>query len=202
MNISGLGFRKGSLSEAIVTTYHEGGVPNAAPMGVIGLGDGNVLLRVHKGTDTFVNILREGCCVVNVVFDPLLFLRCALLGRHKGSDVVETMDVIQAPGVSAPYIKDVNAYFEAELVSCEYVNRTNGFGSASIAKITLKAVKTAVLSPFPVAPNRGLFAAIEIAVSLSRGVNKDIQGYLKVVKKTLPPEEAEAVVEFVNSFIG
>ncbi|MFV2040971.1 MAG: DUF447 domain-containing protein [Candidatus Hydrothermarchaeales archaeon] len=202
MVLSSIGICRGRLSEVIVTTYHNDGAPNAAPMGVLGLGGDNILLRVHRDTDTFENIRREGCCVVNVVFDPLLFLRCALVGRHKGSKVVETLDVLRAKVVSAPYIKGTNTYVEAELLSCEYVNSRDSFGPASVAKLTLKAVNIVVLSPFPVAPNRGLFAAIEIAVSLSRGMEKDVQGYLEVVKKTLPPEESEAVVDFVNSFVG
>jgi uncharacterized protein len=201
MALSSIGICRGSLSEVIVTTYHSDGAPNAAPMGVLGLSGDNILLRVHRDTDTFENIRREGCCVVNIVFDPLLFLRCALVGRHMGSEVVETLDVLRAEVVSAPYIKAANAYVEAELLSCEYVNREDSFGPASVAKMTLNAVNTVVLSPFPMAPNRGFFAAIEIAVLLSREEGKDVPGYLEVVKKTLPPEESEAVVDFVKNFL-
>ena len=201
MALSSIGIVEGGLSEAIVTTYHDDGRPNAAPMGVLGLGGEEILLRVHRDTDTFENIGRGGCCVVNIVFDPLLFLRCALVGRHKGSTEIETGDVLRAKVVSAPYLKAASAYVEAELLSCEYVNRKDGFGRVSVAKMTLKAVNTVVLSPFPVAPNRGLFAAIEIAVLLSRGVKKDVKGYLAVIKKTLPPEESEAVVDFVKNFL-
>jgi hypothetical protein len=200
MDLEELGIKKGRLCETIVTTFHENGTPNAAPMGVTGEGHDTVVLRVHKATDTYENLLRENCCVLNVVFDPILFLTCALLGKHKGSKVVESKMTGRAGKVNAPFLKTAHAYLETKVKDVEEFNSTDHLGNSKGAVITLKIVDGCILHPFPQTPNRGFFSAIELAISLSRGNKDDVKNHLQVIKKCLSEEESERIKEFVDSF--
>ncbi len=202
MNLSDIGIKKGSLSEAIITTYHPDGTPNAAPMGIFGASDAEVILRVHSDTDTNENIMRTNCCVINIVFSPLLFLRCSLQGRHKGSTEIEQIKSKPANLVSAPYLTSAHAYVQAELKGVEGIKMDDDFGAATIAKMTLRAKEMKVLIPMPTAPNRGLFAAIELAITLSRSRKKEIQPYLDIIKKTLPRAESDEIAEFVKDYLS
>jgi hypothetical protein len=201
MDLRDIGIKKDSICEAIVTTFHKNGTPNAAPMGILGIERNTVMLKVHKSTDTYVNILRSRCCVINFVFDPLLFLKCALYGKHKGPSEIELQGMKKAYVVEAPYLEHANAYVEAELEKCEEVRKRDEYGSVMVSRMTLKAKNIKILAPFPVAPNRGLFAGIELAIALSRGMTKDVQGHVAVIKKTLPHDESKRIEEFVNNYL-
>ncbi len=202
MNISDIGIENEKLCEAIITTYHPDGKPNAAPMGIVGAGEQELILRVHRDTDTYDNIMRTNCCVVNIVFSPTLFLRCSLQGRHKGSSEIESFNSEPANLVNAPYLKTAHAYVQAELKRVEQVKMNDSMGAATIAKMTLLAKKIKVLIPSPTAPNRGFYAAIELAITLSRGRRKEIQPYLDIIKKTLPRSESDEIEEFVKDFLA
>lgn len=201
MDLRDIGIGEGWLCEAIVTTYHEDGSPNAAPMGVRGGGRDVVVLKVHRDTDTYENILRGRCCVINIVFDPLLFLRCALYGRHKGPSEIEAGDVEPADHVDAPYLVGASAYVEAELEEVEDFAKSDAYGMAMGSKMTLRVRDIRVLSPFPAAPNRGFFAAMELAIALSRGRTEDVPRYMEVIKKTLPEERSLEIEGFVKGYV-
>jgi hypothetical protein len=202
MMLSDVGIGKESLSEAIITTYHSDGKPNAAPMGVFGASEAEVILRVHRNTDTYENIMRTNCCVINILFDPLLFLRCSLQGNHKGSDEIESFDSEPANLVDAPYLNSAHAYVQAELKGVEEFKMSDAIGATTIARMTLRAKDIQIIKPFPTIPNRGFFAAIELAITLSRGREKNIQHYLEIIKKTLPKAESDEIGEFVKEFLS
>ncbi len=200
MEISDLGFVNGRLCETIVTTYHPDGKPNSAPMGVYG-SDGKLVLRIHEDTDTFANIMQSKCCVVNIVFDPWLFLRCALFGRGKGSSVIESKDTLKASNVHAPFLKNAHAYVQVVLTKMEKAVKLDSLGSSNAMKMVFEVKDITVLREFPSAPNRGFFAAIELAIALSRGRSIQVERLLNIIKKTLPEEESNKIEETVRSFI-
>ncbi len=201
MDLRVLGFKKGAKVETLVTTYHKNGSANAAPMGV-SLGDEDeLLLNVHLDTDTYENILRTGCCVVNIVYSPLAFLRGAVLGRHKGPQVIEIEETESAKHVKAPYLKNAHAYIECEMKDCKVYEKMDSMGHTRVAEIRLRVKKVKILVPTAVAPNRGFFATIEIAVALSRGRKREIPGYLDIIEKTLPPEEVREIKNFLSKYV-
>jgi hypothetical protein len=202
MNLADLGIIKGGLYETIITSFHLDGTPNAAPMGIYGKEGCEIGLMVHKKTDTYANIFRSKCCVINLVYDPLIFLRCSLYGKNKGPLEVEHRGTKHAGHVNAPYIEEAHAYIEAELKSCEEIDRKDEFGETTLAKMVLVVKNITMLSPFPAAPNRGFFAAIELAISLSRGGKKNNQHYLDIIKKTTTPDDYKKILELVNNFLS
>jgi hypothetical protein len=116
-----MGFTPGRIIESIVTTYNTDGSPNAAPIGIYPISNNEIEMNIRTTTDTHSNLLRTGGCVVNVVFDPLLFLKCGLLGSGKGEaeNEVASSDVTPADNVDAPVLKDANAWIEAKMQTHE-----------------------------------------------------------------------------------
>jgi len=197
MKLDELAFREGRVAECIVTTYNEDGSPNAAPMGVRKDGAG-LNLHVHSGSDTCRNLLDRRACVVNLVFDPLLFLKTALSENPE----VEGREVKGAGSVDAPYLTAANAFIEAAAAFLEEETGSDRFGERRVSIFRLEVKAAVILKPSPVAPNRGLSAAIELAIALSRGEEVDIERPLEVMKKTLDRAEYEGVRCFLESWKG
>lgn len=198
MNISDMGFLPGRILEAIVTTFNEDGSPNAAPIGIYPISEGEIQMDIHAPTDTRSNLLRTGACVVNVVFDPLLFLKCAILGSGKGEkeNEVSPVDVLPAENVDAPFLKEANAYIELEMQSHEEKTKKDMHGEMEFSRVVCRVVSFNINKKYPIAINRGLFAAIEVAVAKSRGMEPQ-KRYLEIMEITLSPEEYKKIMEFL-----
>lgn len=69
-----LGFDKGSVNEAIVTTVNPDGSPNAAAMGVLRVGPKTLEIKPFKTSSTYRNLLRYPRACINITCDPALFL--------------------------------------------------------------------------------------------------------------------------------
>jgi hypothetical protein len=193
-----MGFTPGRIMEAIVTTYNEDGSPNAAPIGIYPLKDGEIQMDIHEPSDTRANILRAGSCVVNVVFDPLLFLKCAIFGSGRGEaeNEIPPDEIIPAKNIEAPSIKEANAWIELKVQSTEEKTKRDMHGEMKYSRMIFSTEKIAVNKKFPVAINRGVFAAIETAVALSRGMKPDPR-HIEIMERTLAPEEFAKIKELL-----
>lgn len=184
----------GRIMEAIVTTYNTDKSPNAAPIGIYPVSKDEVKMDIHAPTDTRSNLLRTGACVVNVVFDPLLFLRCAILGSGKGEAENEIAgdETIPAENVDAPVLKEANAWIELAMQTHEEKTRRDARGEMEFSRVVCRVVNTTINKKYPIAVNRGLFAAIEVAVARSRGMEVQ-KRHLEIMERTLAPEEYEKI---------
>jgi len=200
MKISDIGFEKGGITECIVTTYNRDKSPNAAPMGVFTLRDGVVVLRIHTDTDTYSNLTREKRCALNVVFDPYLFLKTAITGRGDGGKEREvgSEDVMGETGMNAPVLKEAFAVIEGELLGRKKYVRKDRYGASEVAVVKLRVIDVIVLKAFPKAVNRGLHAAVELAIELSRGKKENKDRYLKVMKRSLRAREYGRILELLS----
>jgi hypothetical protein len=86
-------------------------------------------------------------------------------------------------------------------MDCVLFDRKDSYGTSRVAKLTLKVKHNEVLRPFPIAPNRGFFAALELAISLSRG-ETNVKKNIEVIKKTLPPAESKRIEIFVQDYLS
>ncbi len=190
-----LGFKRGGIVECIVTTYNTDGSPNAAPMGVYTLSDREVVMKLHSGSDTLENISRIGCAVLNITYDALLFLKSALLKHTPEVDPGELL----CSALNAPYLKAAHAYaaVDAEVVKSYSLNDSLGESRISVVKGRVREVR--VLKPFPQAPCRGFFAAVELAIDLSRGRRGREGELMRTMRRTLPVREYREIEEFLKS---
>ncbi len=198
MNIKDLGFVEERIVEAIVTTYNTDDSPNAAPIGVHTASDSQISMNIHTTSDTFKNIVRTGGCVINVVFDPYIFIKTCLLGSGKGREENEVSrdEVSPAKNVNAPLLKDASAWIEAELQSHSEHMKSDRHMETEFSTVRCRVAGFTVNKEYPTAVNRGLFAAIELAIAVSRGKEPD-ERYLEIMEKTLTHEEYKKIREFL-----
>ncbi|MFH1774012.1 MAG: DUF447 domain-containing protein [Methanobacteriota archaeon] len=190
MSLFDLGFRKGGIAECIVTTYNEDGSPNAAPMGVYALSEKEVIMKIHVESDTCSNLLRNKCCVINLIFDPYLFLKTALIGRAKGCKEPEVgKNEIKKANVNAPFLKDAHAFIEAKLKEHRKYVKKDEYKKSKFCAARCEVSRVVVNRRYPVAVNRGLFAAVELAIALSRERKEDLRRCTRIMRKSLSPEE-------------
>jgi hypothetical protein len=188
-----LGFKKGSVVECIVTTRNSDGSPNAAPMGVYTLSDARVAMKLHSGSDTLANLLREGCAVLNITYDALLFIKSALL---KHAPEVGSSEVLPSK-LGAPYLKDAHAYAAVEVEAARSYSLSDSLGESRISVVRCAVGEVKVLRPFPQAPCRGFFAAVELAIDLSRGRREREEQLKRIMRRTLPAREYREVEDFL-----
>jgi len=198
VNIKDIGFVEGGVVETIVTTHNPDSSPNAAPIGVHTISDAEILMNIHTTSDTFKNIMRTGGCAINVVFDPYLFIKTCLLGSGKAEmeNEISTEEVRPAKRINAPLLKDANAWIEAELQSHTEHMRKDHHKETEFSTIRCQVVQFTVNKKYPIAVTRGLFAAIELAIAISRGRKPD-ERYLEIMEKTLTPEEYKKIRELL-----
>jgi len=200
--LDSLGFLEDCVAECIVATYNRDGTPNSAPMGLKRIsGSVDLKLRAHLGTDTCENLLRNRECTVNIIFDPLLFLLSATRGHGKQGREVEIKNAKKAKHANAPYLAEANAYIEAGVKELKKSERADKHGTSRAVEFTLAPNRIKILKPFPVALNRGLFAAVEIAISLSRKRKAGIKKNLAIIRKTRSRSEYEKISEYVKECV-
>ncbi|NOZ58369.1 MAG: DUF447 family protein [Euryarchaeota archaeon] len=190
-----LGFKKGGIAECIVTTRNRDGSANAAPMGVYTIDDSTVAMKLHAGSDTLRNLTREGRAALNITFDPLLFLRTALV---KGSPEVEKHEV-STTRHGIPYLKHAHAYAALQLEAVNSYSLTDSLGKSRVSVVRCGVTEVRILRPFPQAPCRGFFAALELAIDLSRGKTDRREELMRVMRRTLPAGEYERIVRLLDA---
>ncbi len=179
--------KKSRIYETIVTTIDKEKKPNAAPIGVYFLDDGKLVMKIYKENKTYRNLIETKVCCVNIVYNPLLFIKYAIL-KEKSKEEILKKEIIYYGNL--PILKDAHAYLIAELIKYrEYKNK---------AIFILKIIKRKILEEFPYPVNRGLNAAIELAIDLSRGKKENIENYLAIMKKCLKIEEYKEIKKFLE----
>lgn len=142
------------INEVIVTTISQDGKSNAAPIGII-RHDGKLTVRVYSGSHTYTNILETGLLAANMVYDPVLFVRCAL------SDVSEEeFEFITTDNNgNFPVISDCSAWM---LFHVEYIS------GGKVLTAELKTI-TGTIRYKEIRPvNRAFNALIEVVILATR----------------------------------
>lgn len=201
MDLRDMGFMKGDIVECIITTNNEDGSVNAAPMGVHYLENDKLMIKVHQQSDTFTNISREKKFIVNIIFEPILFLKTALKGENKGSKEMEleNKNFISIEDSGQSFLKNASAYLSIEVEEIKNYDRTDNLGTAEWSNIPGKVVSIQVIKAFPRGYNRGLGAGVELAVDISRGKLDNIDKYKGIMKKTMSSEDFREIELFLES---
>jgi hypothetical protein len=97
-------------------------------------------------------------------------------------------------------LKEARAYLEAKLIDHKEYIEKDEYKTSEVSIARCEVSKVAVRGG-PVAVSRGLFAAIELAITLSRRKKGDTRRYLEIMEKTLSSEEYEKIKEFLEGRI-
>jgi uncharacterized protein len=99
--LSDLGFFKGIIAEAIVSTYNKDKTPNAAPMGILMEGGKHLTIDFFNLTATCSNIMANRCAVVNLTSDIEFFYKTAFKEANPDGklpkDWFEKSQIVNAP---------------------------------------------------------------------------------------------------------
>ncbi len=189
-NAVDLGFKRGAISECIVTTYNSRKEPNAAPIGIYFLSNSKLLMKIYENK-TVKNMLMNKECAVNVVDDAFIFLKCILNQRD--------FKYLKAKKINAPILKDAKAVLECRVFDHKSYLKRDEYGECKIYLFKLEVLECYLLSkPLPKVLNRGENAVLEIAVKFSRG-NYDIKKELEIAKRCLSHKDYKKLIELIKS---
>jgi hypothetical protein len=99
--LSDLGFFKGIIGEAIVSTYNKDKTPNAAPMGILMEDEKHLTIDFFNSTATCSNIMANRCAVINLTSDIEFFYKTAFKEANPDGklpkDWFEKSQIVNAP---------------------------------------------------------------------------------------------------------
>jgi len=168
IDISSFGIREG-ISETIVSTGLEH--PNAAPIGII-LKGGRPFVRLFRGSHTWSNVLKEKYLAVNIVYDPLLFVRSTFFDLEPSE-----FNFVSANGLNFPILKESAAWV---IFKCVNIKNTDQALVADLVPIGADSNEEN-RKDLPV-PNRGFNAVIEATVHATRYQLTGEEKYLELIR--------------------
>jgi len=149
-----LGFEKGCISEAILSTMNPDGTPNASPMGVLRVGSEALEVRPFKTSSTYGNLLRDTRSCVNVTSDPVLFLVTAFKReRFEGFPGASFERGLRLASSDAHVLLEALGHRDISDIRCAF---------------TFNPVSVEVRRPLPRVFSRGSAEAIEAIIHATR----------------------------------
>ena len=184
VDLEKLGFRKGMIFEAIVSTYSHERRPNAAPMGITSEDMKHVIISPFKGTRTYENMNHTRCAVVNFIADPITVYQTAFKDEATIRNAINTL-FEKATVVEAPRLKEVDAFLEVTVVEA----KDEGQRGILVGRVVHWNIRPSRFRPYC----RGGFAAIEAVIHATR-----IREFLASGRE----DEAERLIELVKHYQG
>lgn len=162
-NLISLGFQKGVVAEAILSTYSASGEANAAPMGITLQDDEHLTVDLFNSSQTYRNVKTNRCAVVNLTKDIAVFYRSAFKEANpNGKLPPEWFE--RAKLVNAPKLSFADATIE---VSVEHLELMETKGAMK-TRATFKVESIWATCMFPQAHSRALSLTIEAIVAATR----------------------------------
>ncbi|MEX2720896.1 MAG: DUF447 domain-containing protein [Candidatus Wukongarchaeota archaeon] len=180
-----LDFQEDFIYETLITTYHENGIPNVAPMGVFTPDLDLLIIRPYEETDTYKNLRQKNCCVVNLTQDLLLFAKAAL---EKNVEL-EPDEFGEGFIVDAPVLKKADAWLEIET---KYVGKKEGRAEFE-GKIVTGGIKNPFLKPL----NRGFFSTLETIIHATR-----VRVHEEVTKNFEEAQKLRKLIDYYSNLVN
>jgi uncharacterized protein len=134
--LTDLGFLKGMIFEAIVSTYNRDGSPNAAPMGATMQTQHIICLKVFNSSETNRNLKTNKCAVINFTNNIDVFYRTTFKEANpNGRLPQEWFEKTEA--VNAPKLQSSDATIDVSVVSMQQMGAEKTNFSCSVVKINV-----------------------------------------------------------------
>ena len=134
--LTDLGFLKGMIFEAIVSTYNQDGSPNAAPMGTTMQNQQTISLNIFNSSETNRNLKTNKCAVINFTNNIEVFYRTAF--KEANPDGKLPQEWFEKAGtVNAPKLQLSEATIDVSVASMESMGAEKTNFSCSIVKINV-----------------------------------------------------------------
>ena len=134
--LTDLGFLKGMIFEAIVSTYNRDGSPNAAPMGTIMQNQHILSLNVFNSSETSLNLKTNKCAVINFTNNIDVFYRTTFKEANPTGKLPQEW-FEKAETVNAPKLQISDATIDVSVTSMEPMGAEKTNFSCSIVKINV-----------------------------------------------------------------
>jgi len=159
LDLESIGMEKGLLYETVVTTVNKDRTANAAPIGVICKDREEIVVYLHNGSRTVLNIKRNHRFIVNILKDPMVFVESTL-----GDLPNKYFEIFK----NEFYIKNTDAFFMAHVTSLKDVEKEDNLG-ISVTTVLRAKVSDITKKKENVEPlNRAIYGIIEGLVYLTR----------------------------------
>jgi len=186
-----LGFGVGCIVETIVVTRNPDGSPNAAPMGVMRIGEEIIEIKPFRTSTTYRNLRTGGYASANVTDDPHLFLATAFKD--------ERPDGFEPPVIGDNLsINGADACVHVEVVERKEVHDDRGDFICRVDSIEIERPLPTVFSRGRAIAIEGIIHATRIEENIRSGRLKMAEGLMRhfdvcaeVVKKVSPPDSME-----------
>ena len=134
--LTDLGFMKGMIFEAIVSTYNQDGSPNAAPMGAVMQNQHLISLKVFNSSETNHNLKTNKCAVINFTNNIEFFYRTTFKEANPNGKVPQEW-FEKTEVVNAPKLESSDATIDVSVVSLEQMVAEKTNFSCSVVKINV-----------------------------------------------------------------
>jgi uncharacterized protein len=134
--LTDLGFLKGTIFEAIVSTYNEDGSPNAAPMGTIMENHNIISLNIFNSSQTNRNLKANKCAVINFTNDVEFFYKTAFKEANPNGKLPQEW-FEKAETVNAPKLQSANLAIDISVGAMEPIGAEKTTFLCDIARINI-----------------------------------------------------------------
>jgi len=134
--LTDLGFLKGIIFEAIVSTYNQDGSPNAAPMGTIMKNQHLISLNVFNSSKTNCNLKANKCAVINFTNNIEVFYKTTFKEVNPTGKLPQEW-FEKAETVNAPKLQLSDATIDISVLSMEPMGAEKTNFSCGIVKINV-----------------------------------------------------------------
>ena len=156
IDLSTVGMEKGCLYETILTTENSESLRNAAPFGVIVMGQDKVMIRMFEGTRTVSNIKETKQFIVNITDNSFLFTK-TFLDNAEDSELNENNT-----------LKDCQAYFKCEVEREIETVRDDDINVSGLVIINAKVTELTINEKSVKPLNRATTTVLDCLVDFSR----------------------------------
>jgi hypothetical protein len=132
--LTDLGFLKGMIFEAIVSTYNRDGSPNAAPMGTTMQNQHTISLNIFNSSETNRNLKTNKCAVINFTNNIEVFYKTTFKEVNPNGKLPQEW-FEKAGFVNAPKLQLSDANIEVSVTSIEPKGAEKTNFSCDIVKI-------------------------------------------------------------------
>lgn len=158
--LTDLGFSKGIIFEAIVSTYAVDGTPNASAMGVVMEKEQIILMNMFNSSSTYRSLQANGKAVVNLTSKIEVFYRTALKEVNP-NDKLPLEWFEKAETVNAPKLRSADATVDVSVIGVEPIG-------CEKTKVTCKVEQINATKKFPQVYCRAMSATLEAIIHATR----------------------------------
>jgi hypothetical protein len=189
VQLSDLGFLKGTVAETIVSTFNRKGEPNAAPMGVTLMDENHLSVNLFNSSTTCSNIKSNRCAVVNLTSNIEVFYKAAFKEANPDGKLPREW-FEKAKAVNAPKLRLADATVDVSVADLAAV----GMGKTK-AVFAVELVEAA--QKYPQVYCRAFGATVEAIVHATR-----IKAYTDDATKQKDIEELLKKISICNEVVN